>query len=516
MNLRLTVPGLICLTWMYLPASAQFILPPDSLVNLIVDGDFQLPCIEEHVYLPYQFESGGHDNSPDMVVYQADSAGGRWYWDEMGCNKDRYFLPFLPLHYACCRMRQEPPVPPAYSGERYACLIREPLIDEALVYQLTTLILPGQPYRLFFAARGMSPFCPKPSVRVSASTSEPCRGLVNSLEHGATNPCRGKPAFRPVTLLLTDTLDQEWTTFEQFLLPPDTVKWIIFSAGPADTTNGLPYAGIDDIQVQLLPVPVEITAPASPQQTGDVQEWTLTFRNPYPLHIQRYPVVVYPDDKLALIDGPAPDSLAPDNGIHFHVDLPEGTFQNASVVSTSFTWRCLSDCPMRSQITFGQEPGGFRNPHVVIKQPDPSSMISIPGSIQSLTRAIEEGLLPPDSIRGQDIFIQSDFLADRPGYQLTDCVVHVRWGARIVIPEDGRLSLIRTEFQGCGQPWESIHILDGGDLYLEESLIRDAKTALKSQMGARLRMRGSQLDGMIMDLDVDSDPNLKPRNQKKK
>ena len=93
-------------------------------------------------------------------------------------------------------------------------------------------------------------------------------------------------------------------------------------------------------------------------------------------------------------------------------------------------------------------------------------------------------------------------------------MVHVRWGARIVIPEDGRLSLIRTEFQGCSQPWESIHILDGGDLYLEESLIRDAKQPQITN-GARL-MRGSQLDGMIMDPDVDSDPTLKSRNQKKK
>lgn len=498
-------------------ASGQLMLQKDSLINLVIDGDFDQPCLDEAIYLPYQVETEGHNNSPDLVVFQMDSTGGQWYWDEFGCLKDRYFLPFLPLHYACCRMRQEPPVPPAYSGDRYACLIREPQINEALVYQLTSPVLPGQPYRVFFAARAMSPFCPRPTIRVSVSATEPCRGSLNSLEDGAMNACKGNRSFQPKTILQSDTLPLNWIPFEEFLLASDTIKWIIFSAGPVDTTNGLPYLGIDDIQVQPLPIPSEITAPTTQHKFGETLTWTLTFRNPHPVNIIDYPVVIYPDDKLAVIDCPGCDSLLNDGGIRLNIDIPPGTPQKPTVISTVFTWRSLSDCPMRSLFVFGQKTGERWPFRVEIKQPDPSPIIYIPDSTLSLTNAIEKNLLPTDSIQGKEIFINGDFFLNATSYQFTDCLIRVRWGSQLVIPSEGSISLIRTEFQGCGQPWESLRIMDEGALYLEDSLIREAKTALRYRQGATVRMRGSNLEGEIMDMDLELDqpPNQKDKKKRK-
>ncbi|MCF8238556.1 MAG: hypothetical protein K9I85_10400 [Saprospiraceae bacterium] len=516
---RITCLIFIFLVWNGLPASGQLVLQQDSLINLIVDGDFDQPCLEEEIYVPYNFESEGHNNSPDMVVFREDSTGGKWYWDEFGCLKDRYFLPFLPLHYACCHTRQEPPVPPAYSGKGYACLIREPQVNEALVYKLKGPIHPGQPYRVSFAARAMSPFCPRPSIRVSVSATEPCQRKVNSLTDQETTTCWRGLSFTPTTIFESDTLGMAWTSFEQILIAPDTLKWIIFSPGPVDTTDGLTYLGIDDIQVNLLPIPTSLTAPVHQHRFGEEQQWTLTFQNPYALAINQYPIIVYTDDKLALLNCPRMDTTFTDGGIRVLVDIPAGTSKHPTEVQTTFTWRCLSECPLRSQLVVGQIAGDLWPYRLEIKQPDPSPIVYIPDSTLSLTAAIEKGLLPADSIQGQEIFLNGDFLLNASTYRFVDCLIRVRWGSQLIIPPDRSISLIRTEFQGCGQPWESIHIMKDGAIYLEDSLIREAKTALLCRPGSFIRMRGSDLHGTEMDMEVeidDSNMNIDKSNKRNK
>ncbi len=477
----------------------------DSLFNLVDDGDFSEPCLREEVYMPYNFESEGHNNSPDMVVFREDSTGGQLYWDEFGCLKDRYFLPYLPLHYACCRTRQEPPIPPAYSGHNYACLIREPMVNEALVYKLKAPIHPGQPYRVTFAARAMSPFCPRPSIRVSVSSTEPCRQKVNSLNDQETTQCWRGLTFTPTTIFQSDTIGLSWTPFEQIQIASDTLKWIIFSPGPVDTTDGLPYLGIDDIQVNLLPIPTVVSTPVHQHLLGEEQEWTITFRNPYPLAISQYPIILYPDDKLALLHCAGMDTMFSDGGIRVLVDIPEGTAAHPAEVHTTFTWRCLSECPLRSQLVLGQIAGDLWPYRLEIRQPDPSPIIYIPDSTLSLLAAIQKGLLPADSIQGQEIFLNGDFILNAPTYRFVDCLIRVRWGSQLIVPPDRSVSLIRTEFRGCGQPWETIRIMKDGKIYLEDSLIREAKSALLCRPGSFIRMRGSDLRGTEMDVEMEKD-----------
>ena len=70
------------------------------------------------------------------------------------------------------------------------------------------------------------------------SSSEPCRDLVNSLEHGANQFMPRKARIPVITLLLTDTLDLEWTTFERQLIFGYCEMDHLQRAGRI-TTNGL-------------------------------------------------------------------------------------------------------------------------------------------------------------------------------------------------------------------------------------------------------------------------------------
>lgn len=486
----------------------------DTIPLLIEDGDFIQPCLSESQFKPYTFEQNGHSNTPDILFLKRDGQSEQWYWKEFGCLAERLVIPYLPLHYACTRPGKEPLVPSGYSGDQYIGLIKESETTEALVYQLKVPLLPGMAFRLSLAARALSDSCALPKVLIVGSKTEPCRQISNMLHPSDTTTiCSDSSLFQPMHLLLSNPLPNRWEKINHVFIPKDTIYWVIITLGNTDSALTNPYLGIDALEIDWLNLEVDMQLENYKTGIEVIHEWTIIIKNPVEEVIPGIISLLHLDQMVDSLDCPDCADLLSNGFTQMIADLPAAKNGLPGIYKTQIRLYTHTDCPVDNVLFM---PGFPSFKPFWIRYPETGKILFVPATIDSLSKAVQAGILPSDSIIGADIYFQGDIIWDLPDYTFRDCQIQIGWGNRITVSKNAGIQLEETHLIGCGKPWDELLIHNEGKINIRGGRIKDVKNAIKVQAGGILQLHRTAFDGLETDIETEIIPldNAKKENRK--
>ncbi len=123
----------------------------------------------------------------------------------------------------------------------------------------------------------------------------------------------------------------------------------------------------------------------------------------------------------------------------------------------------------------------------IVIMEDPSCCNTLPGYIT------QDDFDIPNTTINTDVNLNENVICDHVFY-ITGAKLSIKEGVTITITSSGKLRISNSELFACGNMWAGIVVEDGGELIVENSVIKDAQYGTRVKQNGHLTLRGSTYD----------------------